>query len=112
MPRAKKATATERIEPPATTYEGREQQLIALATNLAEKKLLDGTASSPVIVHYLKLGTTRERLEQEKIRHENNMLEAKRAALESQRHSDELYQEALKMFRVYSGYEEEENYDD
>ena len=49
----------------ALSPEAREQQLVAMATDLAEKQLRDGTASSQVITHYLKLGSTRERLEQE-----------------------------------------------
>ena len=69
--------------PPAKTPEGREQQMISLAVDLAEEQLRNGTASSQVIVHYLKLASTREKLEQEKIRHENAMLEAKTKAYEN-----------------------------
>jgi hypothetical protein len=62
---------------PATTPEGRENQLIAAAVNLAERQLRDGTAAAQVITHYLKLGSTRESLEQEKLRKENDLLEAR-----------------------------------
>jgi hypothetical protein len=101
--------------PPATTPEGRENQLIGLAVELAERQLLEGTASSQVITHYLKLGTSRERLEQEKLRHENELLKAKKEALASQARVEELYMEALGAMRGYQGQpplEVEGEYDD
>lgn len=88
---------------PADTLEGRENQLIALATDLAEKQLREGTASSQVITHYLKLGTTRSQLELEKIERENRLLEAKSVALESAARVEELYTEAIKAFGIYHG---------
>lgn len=89
---------------PALTPEARENQLIALAVDLAEKQLIEGTASSQVITHYLKLGSTRERLEKEKLEQENKMLKAKTEALESSKHSEELYQQAIEAMRLYSGH--------
>lgn len=116
MARAKvsKATAEEqRKAPPATSLEARENQLILLATNCAEEQLRNGTASSQVIVHYLKLGTTRERLEQEKLRQENELARAKTESIQASKHSDELYREALEAFRSYGGYgDEDDNYED
>lgn len=97
---------------PGTSLEARENQLILLATNLAERQLREGTASSQVIAHYLKLGTTRERLEQERLRNENELAKAKTESYHSAQHSEELYQEALNMFRIYSGHGDEEDYDD
>lgn len=87
----------------ATTLEGRENQLISLATDLAEKQMRDGSASASVIVHYLKLGTTREKLEQEKIRNENLKLQAMVKQVDSATNSEALYAEALKAMRAYSG---------
>lgn len=83
--------------------EGRERQNIALAENLAEQKLRDGTASSQLIVHYLKLGTAKEQLEQEKLKRENELLEAKKDNLETEQKSAELFEKALKAFTSYSG---------
>ena len=60
---------------PALTPEAREDQLIALATNLAEKQLLEGTASSQVITHYLKMGSTKERLEREIMKEQKEMID-------------------------------------
>lgn len=89
--------------PPAATPEAREDQLISLAVDLAEKKLLDGTASSQVIAHYLKLGSTRMMLEKEKLRKENELLEAKTSAIKSAEKTEELYQKAIEAMRVYGG---------
>lgn len=88
---------------PATTPVGREQQLVSLASDLAEKQILEGTASSQIITHFLKLGSTREQLEQERLRHENLLLEEKIASMASGRHVEELYKQALDAMRSYSG---------
>lgn len=97
---------------PALDPESRENQLISLAVNLAEEKLRDGTASNQLIVHYLKLGSTKERLEKEKLEKENELLKAKTEALESAKKSEELYAEAIKAITRYNGeYEEEEDHD-
>lgn len=114
MPRAKVSKPdAERTSPPATSLEARENQLILLATNCAEEQLRNGTASSQVIVHYLRLGTTRERLEQEKLRQENELARAKTENIKSTQHSEELYQQALDAFRSYGGYgDDEEEYED
>ena len=98
--------------PPATTPEARENQLISLAVNLAERQLADGTAASQVITHYLKLGTTRERLEQEKLKHENALLQARTESMASMQRVEELYSQALSAMRSYSGQEVEDDYED
>ena len=77
--------------------------MVSLATDLAEKQMLDGTASASVIVHYLKLGTTREKLEQEKLRNENLKLQAMAKQADSAANSEALYVEALEAMRSYSG---------
>lgn len=92
-----------RYRPPALTPEARENQLIDLAIDLAEQQLLDGTASSQVITHYLKLGTTRERLEQKKLEEEVELAKAKKESLESSKRIEELYLNALNAMKVYSG---------
>lgn len=88
----------------AATPEGRENKMIALAARLAEQQLMDGTASAQVITHYLKLGSTREQLEQERLRHENELLRVKREAIESQKRIEELYLKAIDAMRAYSGH--------
>ena len=92
---------------PAFDPEERENQMISLAVNLAEQQLREGTASSQVIVHYLKLASTRNKLEEEKIRYETAMLQAKKDALNKSGQLQELMDNALKAFRSYSGNEEE-----
>lgn len=81
--------------------------MIALAVDLAEQQLADGTASSQVITHFLKLGTTKERLEKEKLERENELLRAKTENLQSAKRVEELYQNALNAMRRYSGNGEE-----
>ncbi len=104
----KKVTKTSSKQPvrklkPALTPEARENQMISLAIDLAEKQLMEGTASSQVITHYLKLGSTKEQLEKEKIEKENELLRAKVEVLQSQKRVEELYSEAIKAFRQYNG---------
>lgn len=93
------------MKPPANTPEARENQLIALAVDLAEKQLAEGTASAQVITHYLKLGTTREQLEKEKLRRETELLRTKAEAMESAKRVEALYTKALDAMRSYSGQE-------
>ena len=88
---------------PSTTEDGREHQMVSLAIDLAERQMQEGTASSQVITHFLKLGSTRERLEQERLFRENQLLDAKVEMLASQKRMEELYQEALDAMRMYSG---------
>ena len=95
---------------PALSPEARENQLISLAVDLAEKQLQEGTASSQVITHYLKLGSTKERLEKEKLEEENKLLRAKTENLQSQKRVEELYSEAIKAMRNYNGQGEPDEY--
>lgn len=95
---------------PALSPEARENQLVSLAVDLAEEQLRNGTASSQVITHYLKLGSSRERLEREKLEKENALLRAKTESLESAKRVEELYENALNAMRRYGGqgdYEDE-----
>lgn len=96
----------------ATTPEARENQVIAAAVDLAEKQLLEGTASSQVITYYLKLGSSRERLEQERLRQENALLAAKAEMLASQKNMEKVYEEALIAMSSYSGREMDSPQDD
>ena len=95
---------------PASTPEAREQQLISAAYDLAEQQILDGTASPSVINHFLKLGSSRMELENEKLRQENELLRAKTEAIESQKRVEELYLEALSAMRLYSGNDDVDDY--
>ena len=108
---AKKRLVAEESSPklrPAMTEEGRENQLIALANSLVEKRLREGTASSQETVHFLRLGSQKSRLELEKLRRENELLTAKTEALQSAKRSEELLAEAIKAFGIYTGKEEDE----
>jgi hypothetical protein len=95
---------------PAKSIEARENQLIAMANDLAEKQIAAGTATSQVITHYLKLGSVRAQLEAEQLRKQNELLEAKIEALKSAKRTEELIEEALAAMRSYTG--KEETYDE
>lgn len=95
----------------AVSVEAREDQMIDLALGLAEAKLLDGTASSQIIVHYLKLGSTKERLEKEILAEQKKLISAKTEVLESAKRVEELYSEAISAMRIYSGNGNDEDED-
>lgn len=97
---------------PGLTPESRENQLIADAMDLAERQIREGTASSQIITHFLKLGTTKMELEKEKLRHEAELAKAKAEAIQSAQHSEELYENAIKAMRQYSGQASDDNYDE
>lgn len=88
---------------PATTPLAREKQIVSAAMDLAEQQILDGVASAQVITHFLKLGSSREMLEQERLANENTLLQAKAEALASQARVEELYADAINAMRAYSG---------
>ena len=100
----KKPDAETRERRPALGREAREDQLISLAIDRAEEQLRDGTASSQVIVHFLKLASTREKIEKEILEKQKEQLDAKTQALRSQQRVEELYASALEAFRSYSGH--------
>lgn len=107
-----KATGSKRAIRPALSPEARENQMISLAVDLAEKQLQEGTASSQVITHFLKLGTTKAQLEKEKLAKENALLTAKTESLQSERRIEELYTNAINAMRRYGGHGGEEDYDE
>lgn len=92
----------------ARTSDKRERELISQAYDLAEKQIQKGTASATVITHFLKLATERDRLERIEIENKNKLLNARIETLASQARSEEMYAEALKAMKSYSGQEEPE----
>lgn len=103
--------ATSKLRP-ALTPEARENQMVALAVDLAEKQLREGTASSQVITHYLKLGSTKERIEKEILEKQKELITAKTEALQSAKRIEELYTDAISAMKSYSGNGGDEEYDD
>ena len=97
-----KNNKTKRIRP-ALSPEARENQLVSLAVDLAEQQLIEGTASSQVITHYLKLGSTKEKLEQQFKEKQMELMDAKTETLKSTQRIEELYTKALNAMRNYSG---------
>ena len=99
---------------PGDTSDDRQKQCIMLAYDRAEQQLIDGTASSQVITHFLKMGTVKEQLEIEKIKNENLVLQAKAEDIQNSKDIKILYADALKAFSTYSGQdsEDDEEYDE
>lgn len=103
MAKRKPTSGVKRKPRPALTPEARENQLIGMAFDLVEQRLLDGTATSQETTHFLKLGSSKARLEMEKLEKENNLLVAKKDALDSAARVEELYSNALEAMKTYSG---------
>jgi len=112
VPRGSKKEQRAVRVPPAMTLEGRDDQLAALAYNLAEERLRDGTASNTLIEKVMQNGSRKYRLELEKLQRENELLVAKVKAIESAAKIEELYSEAIKAMRLYSGEIDDESSED
>jgi hypothetical protein len=110
MAKVVNSSGTPKRRRPGMTPESREQQMISLAVDLAEKQLLEGTASSQVITHYLKLGSTKERLEREILEKQRDLMEAKKQDIESKQRHDDLYEQAIQAMRNYSGHGDPDEY--
>ena len=91
----------------ASTADGQESQMVSLTMNLAREQLINGTASSQTIGHFLKLGSSREQLEQERMANEVALLEAKVEALQGAKRMEELLGDAIAAFGIYNGTAEE-----
>ena len=105
MPKKKQATAPTEVSRgrPALTPEARENQMISLAVDLAEKQLREGTASSQVITHYLKLGSTKEKLEKEILEKQKDLISAKTESLHAAKRIEELFENAREALALYTG---------
>lgn len=107
MPRGKtnipKTDGEKTKRKPALSPEARENQMIALAMDLAEQRLRDGTASSQEVTHFLKLASSKERLEKEIMEKQKALIEAKTNAYASSDEIKALYADAMAAFRSYNG---------
>lgn len=108
----KEINKNKRRQAPGKTIESRENQIISLAYDLAEERIRKKTATSQEVTHFLKMGSTQAILEKAKLDKENQLLQAKTEALKSQKKVEELYANAMKAFRTYSGQEEAPNEED
>lgn len=99
------STDTANLPPPATTLEGREDQLIALAMDLVEKRMADGTASAAETVHFLKAGSRINQLQMSKLEQEKAVLQARITEMENRISQEDLLEEAIRAFKGYSGQE-------
>lgn len=105
-----KSTGSTRKMRPALTPEADESQMISLAMDLVKQRLIDGTASSQETTHFLKLATTKARLEKEILEKQKELIVAKTENLQSQKRYEELVADALKAMRNYSGQGEPDDY--
>ena len=104
MGRIKTVVSSEpRTSRPAIDPDARENQLIALAVDLVEERLRNGTASSQETTHFLRLGSSKARYELEKLRLENELTKAKTESLHAQQHADEMFEQAIRAMQMYSG---------
>ena len=105
MPKIKTNTANRpKMHRPALSPEARENQLIALAVDLVEQRLIDGTASSQETTHFLKLATSKARLEKEILEKQKELMVAKTEQIRSEQHKEELYEEVINALRKYNGH--------
>lgn len=114
MKKAKSAEspkAPERMRP-SLSQEADENQLISLSIDAAKKMLIEGTAPTSIVLHYLKLATTREKMERQMMETQQELMVAKKQALESQAKVEQLYADAMKAMQKYSGYDDGEIGDD
>lgn len=95
---------------PGLTPEAEENQIIAMAYNLVKQRIADGSASSQEVTHFLKMGSSKARLEKERLIEENKLLQAKTKALESAEDMKELYAEAIKAMASYQGHGDPDEY--
>ena len=106
MPKGKAPSSkpqTNRRRPPAKSPEARENQLISLAIDLVEQRLIDGTASSQETTHFLKLASTKARIEKEILEKQKELITAKTEMFQSQKRVEELYADALTAMKTYQG---------
>lgn len=96
-------SSLERHYRPALTEESREKQLESLAIDLVEQRLRNGTASSAETVHFLKLASTRNKLEMELMKRQIELTSAKRKSFESSEDIARKYDEAIKAMKIYQG---------
>lgn len=102
---AKRAKSSDELPPlkPSLDPDGRENQCIDLAVALAEKQLREGTASAQVICHYLKMASSKEKLERDIMEKQKELITAKTENLKAMKRMDEIYEDALEAMRRYQG---------
>lgn len=104
MPRtARVSDPSTRRRAPAMTVEDREDQLVAMSMDLAERQIREGTVSAQVLAHFVKIGSSNAKLEKERLIEENKLLRAKTESLQSYGNIEKLYKEAVAAMSIYGG---------
>lgn len=98
---------------PPVSPDDAEQLGISLAYDLAFRRLRNGTATAQEVTYFLKLGSIKARLENEKLRNENEMLKEKVKTYQAARASDVDYAKVIEAIKRYNGnFSSEEEYED
>lgn len=106
---SREPSETRKRHRPATTPEDREDQLIAMAYNAVEERIMNGTASSQELVHFLRLGSTKERIEKEILERQKDLITAKTDMLQSAKKVEEMYENAIRAMSLYAGENQNES---
>lgn len=96
-----------RDRPVPRTSEARENRIISYAIDLAEKQIREGTVSSQVLTHYLRLGTMKEKLRLVELERKNELMQAKVEAIRNSQVNNERYAEAIEAMKRYSGFKDD-----
>lgn len=115
MAKVKSANSSKSNMRPALTPEARENQLISLAIDLVEQRLIDGTASAQETTHFLKLASRKAKIELERAELENELIRAKTQSIRDQADMKTLYKDAIDAMRRYGGHGgdvEDDDYDE
>lgn len=89
----------------SSTPEAMENEIIAMAYELAAQRIANGTATSAELVHFLKMGSQKDRLEKANLEKDLELKQAKTEALQSAKRVEELYTDAIEAMRSYAGYQ-------
>lgn len=109
---ASKTTVSNQTRRPrrrAQTPEERENALIALAMDRVEERMQNRTATAQEYIQFIRMASTKARAEAEKVRLELELVQAKTENLRMQQKNDEMFSNAIKAFKRYSGVTEEED---
>lgn len=95
---------------PARSDDERERQMINLSYDLAEARMRSGIATSAEICHFLKLGSTRAKYEQEELQENIKLLKAKTDDISEGKRASAQFDELMKVLKQYGGYEDDDEF--
>lgn len=96
----------------AQTPEERENQLIALALDRVEERMQNRTATAQEYIQFIRMASSKARAEADKVALELELVKAKTENLRMQQKNEEMFSNAIKAFKRYSGADSEEDDED